>query len=98
MSAGVKPEDRAVQKDVLAPGQLGVEPGAQLQQRRHAAAHADPARGRAQHAGDHLQQRALARAVVADDAEHLAAPHVEGHAAQRPELVVGDRPFIQRIA
>ena len=31
-------EDRAVQVDVLASGQLGVEAGADLQQRRHAAA------------------------------------------------------------
>ena len=38
-------EDRAVEVDVLAPGELGVEAGAQLEQRRHPPAHADHAAG-----------------------------------------------------
>ena len=37
-----------------------------------------------QQAEDRAQRRRLARAVGADQAEHLAAPHVEGHARRRP--------------
>ena len=66
-------EDRAVQEDVLAAGQLGVEAGADLEQRPDAAAQHRPARSVG--GGDpreDLQQRALAGAVAADDADHLA--------------------------
>src|SRR5207244_3955668 len=38
-----------------------------------------------QHAGEQLEERALARAVGPDDAERLARAHREAHVAQRPE-------------
>ena len=40
------PEDRAVQVDVLAAGQLGVKPGADLEQAADAAAQLDASLGR----------------------------------------------------
>ena len=52
-------EQRAVEIDVLAAAELGVEAGAELEQRRDAAAHLDAAGARRQRAGDELQQRAL---------------------------------------
>ena len=47
-------------------------------------------------AGDQLQQRALARAVAADDAERPAARHRERHVAHRGERLV--RPQVAHQA
>src|SRR5688572_17899999 len=80
-------EDRAVEVDVLAPGELLVEAGADLEQRPDAPGDVDPARGRRGDAREHLQQRALAGAVVADDAERLASRDLEVDVAQGPELL-----------
>ena len=66
-------EDRAVEEDVLAPGQVGVEARADLEQRSGAAPHACLARRRVGDAREDLQERGLAGAVAADDPEHLAA-------------------------
>ena len=53
------PEDRAVQVDVLAPGQLGVEAGADFEQAADAAADLDVALGRLGDPREDLQQRVL---------------------------------------
>ena len=88
-----KAEDRPVERDVLAPREVGQEPGAQIEQRRDASAHGDRSVGRGQDAGDHLQERALAGAVVAAETEHLPAAHLERRVLDRPEiLVVGTHP------
>jgi hypothetical protein len=76
-------QDGRVHAHVLAPCQFQVEAGTQFQQRGHATVHAYRAFGRRQHAGDDLQQRALAAAVESDDAQRLASPQAETHAAQR---------------
>ena len=78
-------EDRAVQVDVLAPGQLGVEAGADLEQRADAAGDLGPAGGRLGDARQDLEQRALAGAVAADDPDHLARTDLERDVAQRPD-------------
>ena len=83
---------RAVEEDVLAPGQLLVEPGADLQQASDAAVEHDFAFGHLGDARQNLQQRALSRAVAADQAKHLAAVHVEGDVPQRPELLPLELP------
>ena len=80
-------EDRAVQEDVLPPGQLGMEAGADLEQRADAAAQPRLALGRRRDPGEDLEQRALAGAVVADHPHRLAALHLEADVAQRPELL-----------
>ena len=41
-----------------------------------------------QDSGDHLQQRALAGSVLADNAERLAALHLEADVVERPEILV----------
>lgn len=78
-------ENGAAQEHVLPSRELGVEAGPDLDERGEAAVDRDAAAGRRGDAGQQLQQRALARAVRADDAERGAARHVERHVAQRPE-------------
>ena len=86
-----QPEDRRVHEDVLAAGQLGVEAGAELEQRGHPAARADLALGRLQDAGDALQQRRLARAVVAEQPDGRALLDVEVDVVERREVLERDR-------
>src|SRR5688500_18335808 len=80
------PVDRRVHVAVLERGRLVVESRAELEQRDDAAAAADAAAGRRDDPGDDLEQRALAGAVRADDAEDRAALDVERHIAQGPQL------------
>src|SRR5205823_913172 len=77
----------AVEVDVLPAGVLGLEASAQLQQRRHPPGDLDPAAVRAEDAGQDLEQRALARAVVPDHAQELALRHLEADLSQRPEVL-----------
>ena len=79
------PEDRAVHVHVLEPGQLGVEPGADFEQGPDVARHLDPPRGGRRDAAEDLQQRALARAVLADDPHGLALGDVEAQVVERGE-------------
>ncbi len=82
----LEPVDGRVQVDVLDPGELGVEAGADLDQRADPPADGERAgRGR-EDPGEQLQQRRLARAVRADDPEGLAGRDVEVDVTQRPEL------------
>ena len=83
------PEDRAVQIDVLAAGQVGVESRPDLQKRADAAVNPRVTRCRRRDARQYLEQRGLSRAVPTDDAEHLAALDLEGHVLQRPDGVLG---------
>src|SRR5262245_22715266 len=78
-------QDGAVQVDVLAAGELVVEPGPDLEQRGDAPFHLDLAQGRVGDPREDLEQRALARAVAPDDADDLADIHVEGDVTQRPD-------------
>ncbi len=50
----------------------------------------DAAGARAQEAGERVDQRRLAGAVRADDAEQLAGAHVERDAPERRRRAVGD--------
>ena len=83
------PEHGAVEEDVLAAGELGVEAGPDLEQ----AARRDRGSRRARSVGvrdarEDLEQRRLPRAVPPDDAEHLAFAELEGDVLQRPDLLV----------
>ena len=82
----------AVELDVLAGGQLGVEADAELDERRQPAGHPDPPGVGAVDAGQHFEQRALARPVTTDDPEELALVHLEVDSAQRLELAIADLP------
>jgi hypothetical protein len=67
------------------PVRSGWKPGAELEQRRQPAPAHHPARRGAQRAGDALEQRALARAVVAEEGERLALAHLERDVVERLE-------------
>src|SRR5690606_8127410 len=77
---------------VLPAGQVAGEPGRELDQRRHPAAHRHRALVRLQHPGDQLQQRALAGAVLADHPDGLAGLDVEREVAKRPERLLAYLP------
>ena len=63
-----------------------MEARAHLEQAADAAVDLDPAVGRLGDAREDLEQRALAGAVAADDADHLPGLDVEAHVAQRPHV------------
>ena len=67
--------DLAVQEDVLAAAEFGIEAGAQFEQRGDAPARDHAALRGLQDAADDLQQRAFAAAVRPDQAQHLALFH-----------------------
>ena len=85
---GAEAEQRAVHADVLAAGEVAVEAEAEVEQGGQRGAQAELPLCGAGDAGDELHQGALARAVVADDAEGLPAPDLERDVAQRPVLGV----------
>ncbi len=90
-------EDGAVEVDVLAAGELGMKAGADFEQAADAPADDGAAFGRLGDAGEDFQERALARAVAADDADDFAALDLEGDVAERPEgFLVGGRPQAAR--
>ncbi|MCG3159930.1 MAG: hypothetical protein JMDDDDMK_00956 [Acidobacteria bacterium] len=65
-----------------------MKPGAEFQQRRDPAFHPDAPSGRFHHARNQFEQRAFARAVVADDAHDLALADFQADAAERLEIVM----------
>jgi len=79
-------EERPAQIHVFAPRELGVKAGADLEQRRHASPDLRPPFGRVRDAGEDLEQRALARAVQANDPEDLAMGNIERYIPERPEM------------
>ncbi|OPZ17381.1 MAG: hypothetical protein BWZ10_01214 [candidate division BRC1 bacterium ADurb.BinA364] len=94
-----EPKHRAVEEDILAPGEFRIESGAQFEQGAQAAAHQGFALRRTQRSGEDLQQGAFAGPVDADDAQAFAALEVERHVAQRHESAVkGLAPARERFA
>ena len=82
-------EDRAVEVDVFAAGQFGVEAGADFEEGADAAAHPDFAFGRLGDAAEDLEERGFARAVGSDDADDGSGLNFEGDVAEGPEDIVG---------
>jgi hypothetical protein len=89
---GAEAQDGSVQIDVVVAGEFGIESGAEFQQGRNAPVDRERTAGRLQNAGHHLQQRALAGAVFADDAEGFAAAYFEADIVQGPEILVALQP------
>ena len=75
--------DRPAQEDVLDRGVLGVEARADLEQRGDAAARPRSCPVGLEDAGEQLEQRRLAGAVAADDADRLAGRDVERDVVER---------------
>src|SRR5439155_16909122 len=84
-----QPQDRAVQEDVLAPGQLGVDARLDLDERSDPAPRLHLAGPWERDPGDQLQRRRLPRAVRADDADGLALVDVERRVGEGPEVLDG---------
>ena len=78
------PQDGAVEVDVLAARQFGVEARADLQQAADPSAQLHPAGRRLGDPREDLQQRRLPGAVAADDADDLARPNVEARPPAGP--------------
>src|ERR1022692_105760 len=83
-----QPHDFAVEEDVLAAAEFGVEARAEFKQRRDAPACEYPPLGGLQDAGHDLEQRALAGAVRPYQGQRLALFDLEADIAQRPEVAV----------
>ena len=78
--------DRPVEVDVLASAEIGVEAGAELEQRCDAPTCLDPARRRLDDPRDDTQQRRLAGAVAADEPDGIARLDGERHVAESLHL------------
>src|SRR5262249_33212307 len=78
-------ENCSVQVDVLAAGQLRVEPGPHLKQTPHPAVDVRQASRRLGDLREDLEQRALPRPVAADDPDDLATLYFERPILERPE-------------
>src|SRR6185312_14899289 len=85
-------EDAAVEEDVFAAGEFGVEAGADFEEAADAAAQFDAAGGRLDNPSEYLEQRAFTGAVLADDADRFSGRHVEGDIFKGPEVVVAHFP------
>ena len=84
----VEAQDGSVEVNVVAPAELGIETRAEFEQRRHAPVHRNASGSGLQNAGDDLQQRTLAGAVLAHDAERFAALDFKRDVAERPKIAV----------
>jgi hypothetical protein len=81
-------QDGSVQVDVLAAGQLGMKPRADLEKRPYAPVNLGKPPRRLRDPRQDLQQRALTRAVGADDPHDLARANLEVHVPKRQQQVV----------
>ncbi len=82
-------EHDAVDEDVLAAGNLGMEAGAELDERGDRPLHRHRAGRRLRDAGHQLERRALARPVSADDAEGAARGTMNDTSCQGRKRLVG---------
>src|SRR5262249_55599314 len=83
------PEHDGVDRHVLAAADLRVEARAELDERGDPALHGEGAPGGLRDPGEELEERRLAGAVLADHAEGGAPGHVECHAVEGGEDLVG---------
>src|SRR4029079_2601527 len=79
--------DRAAQEDVLAAAEVRMEAGAELEQRPDRADDLEPPARQREDPCDQAQQRRLAGAVAADEADRRSRLDLEGHVLQRPDVV-----------
>ena len=86
-----EPEDGPVEEDVFPAGQLGVESGTQLEQRRHLPVDRHRPHVGTEDLGQAFEHGALARAVLSDQAEGLPLVDLERHVPEGPEIF-GDHP------
>src|SRR5581483_7201216 len=85
----VHPENRAVQINVLAAGQIGMKSSADAEQASGAAKQIRKPGGRPRNPRQNSQQRRFTGAVASDDADDFAGLHFETDVAQRPDVRIG---------
>src|SRR4051812_12930919 len=78
--------NRAVEVDVLAASHVGMEAGAELQQRADAASHGDAAARRLHDSGEEAEERRLPGAVATDERECAPRLDVERDVAEGPHI------------
>jgi len=83
--------DRPEHLDVLTTCELRMKPRAELEQRRHPAAHGCAPAGGTNDAGHDLEHRALPRSIRADDTQCLAALDTKIDVLERREVGVKNR-------
>lgn len=91
-AAAGQAEEGGVEVDVLAAGEIGVEAGAEFEERGDAAVDGDAAVVGLGQAGDEAEQGAFAGAVGADDGHVFALFDAKGDIAEGPESLVGSAP------
>src|SRR5258708_25128867 len=85
-------QDHAIEKDVLAPGELRMKACSHFEKAGRAASKLEESGGGPGDPGEKLQQGRLPCAVTPDDSEDLSSPHVEAHVAHGPDgFVLGKR-------
>ena len=84
--AVVDAQERPGEEDVVAAGQVLVEAGAEGEQARHRPRTSIAPSDGLDDPGEHLEERALAGAVRADDGQRLAVDEPERDVAQGPEV------------
>src|SRR5262249_41851473 len=82
----LEPVDRAVEENVLAPGQVGMEAGAELEQRADAAADVHASRRRLDDPRDQPQESRLPGSVPADEPDRAAGLDLERNVLQRHDV------------
>lgn len=87
--AATHAEDAAVEEDVFAAGEFGMEAGADFEQATDATAKFDAARSGFDDAREYLEQGTFAGSVLADDADRFAGLHFETDVFQGPEFAAG---------
>ena len=87
--APAETEHDAVDVDVLAAGDLRMEPRTELNERSDSSAHPYDAAARLENAGDDFQQRRFAGAVPSNDSKCLAALDDEGDITERGDARLG---------
>ncbi len=83
-----KSEDGGVEIDVVPAGEFGIETRPQLEEGGDASIDGDGSGRRLENAGHELESGAFAGAVLADNAEDLAAPDGEAEIADRMEIAM----------
>src|SRR5262249_1356775 len=89
--------DRAVEENIFAPGQFLMETRADFEQGPGAAVEPDLARGGRGDLRHHLEQRAFAGAVAADNADDLPRFDSEGNILERPEALLVSGRAVARL-
>ena len=79
-------QDHAIQQDVLATAQLGVKPGAHVQQRRDSPAGLDLAAGGASDAREQPQRGGFASPIPTHQPERLTPLETQRQVAHGPDL------------